>query len=107
MVELAKIRIGKCKENDEELFEILEFINIEDVRDVPREYIIREPAFALHDGKLVLVNQGTVQIGDKFTKPEIEYLQKYLKNAGPRLTEIRRRIEKQTRDHSGEYTFTI
>ena len=40
MVELGKIRIGKCKENDEELFEILEFINIENVEDVPCEYIM-------------------------------------------------------------------
>lgn len=107
MVELGKIRIGKCKENDEELFEILEFINIENVEDVPREYIIKEPAFALHDNKLILIGQGTVCIGDKFTKPEIEYFQNYLKNAGPRLTEIRRRIAKQTREHSGEYIFTV
>ena len=107
MVELGKIRIGKCKENGEELFEILEFINIEDVKDVPREYISKEPAFALHDGKLMLTGCGTIRIGEKLTKPEIEYFQNYLKNAGPRLTEIRKRIEKQIRDHSGEYTFTI
>lgn len=107
MVELAKIRIGKCKENGEELFEILEFINIEDVKDVPREYIIEEPAFVLQDDRLILVGHTIIQIGDKFTKSEIQDIQKYLKNAGPRLTEIRKRIEKQTRDHSGEYTFTI
>jgi hypothetical protein len=107
MVELGKIRIGKCKENGEELFEILEFINIKDVKDVPREYIIEEPAFVLQDGRLILGGHTIIQIGDKFIKSEIQDIQKYLKNAGPRLTEICRRIETQTRDHSGEYTFTI
>ena len=107
MVELAEINIGKCKVNGEELFEIIEWINIANVEDVPREYIMRSPAFALHDNKLVLIDEGVISIGDKFTKHEIKFIQKYLKAAGPRLTEIRRKIENQTREHSGEYTFTI
>ena len=107
MVEFAEINIRKGRVNDEELFEIIGWTNIANVEDVPREYIMRSPAFALHDNKIVLVDEGVISIGDKFTKIEIKFIQKYLKAAGPRFTKIHRKIEKQTREHSGEYTFIV
>ena len=111
MVDFAEITIGKIKENGEELFEIRKFGNIVNIDDVPREYITKSPAFALANYEdediLMMTGQPCMLIGDKYTRDEIEEIQTYLAEASDRLTQVTQKLEKLTRDHSGEYIFTI
>ena len=113
---LAKIKVEAFFKNGEEFYKILEFENIRQEKQLPHEYLLQMPKFFLSPDKSSVSIfwdeiSGTrfflLCLGGIMNKKEFNEILKVIKDAGERLTQIKKEERDQHKKESNIIEFII